>query len=70
MRTHSEREIHCHTCGGFIGDARAVTYEAPRERGEVAEPRSGLCACGAPVVYGPPPGSSSTPGIPAAVRPE
>lgn len=64
MQTRNEKEIHCHACGGFIGDSRTVSYMAQGERAQVMAPRSGLCGCGSPTVYGPPPGNSSTPGIP------
>jgi len=59
------REIHCHNCGGFIGDERPVCYELPLEKVRVAVPRSELCRCPQPVVYGPPPGRSSTGAVPA-----
>ena len=57
--------IHCHTCGGFIGDARAIAYRLPSDPGRVAVPSSALCECAVPVVYGPPPGHHSSPGFPA-----
>lgn len=55
-------QIHCHACGGFIGDPTFISYRLPTPNG-LAAPRSGLCTCGAPIVYGPPPGRSSSPGI-------
>ena len=57
--------IHCDTCGGFIGDARAIAYHLPLDSGRVAAPSSALCQCAVPVVYGPPPGHHSSPGFPA-----
>ena len=58
-------QIHCHACGGFIGDARAVAYRLPLEPGRVSDPRSALCECATPTVYGAPPGHASSPGMPA-----
>lgn len=57
-------EIHCHCCGGFIGDDRPVSYELPLEKVRLAVPSSILCACAQPVVYGAPPGRSSTGTVP------
>ena len=48
-------EIHCHRCGGFIGNPAGTTYrEAPNGTPPVP-PHNGLCVCGGPVVYGPEP---------------
>jgi len=59
-------QIHCHICGGFIGDERGVAYRLPvAANGRIAEPRSALCECDTPVVYGPPAGHMSSPGMPA-----
>jgi len=58
-------EIHCHVCGGFIGDPGYVSYRLPTPAAPAAVPRSALCTCGAPIIYGPPPGHSSSPGMPA-----
>ncbi|HTD69629.1 MAG TPA: hypothetical protein VK647_04185 [Gemmatimonadales bacterium] len=58
-------EIHCHSCGGFIGDPSYISYRSPTPAAPAAVPRSGLCTCGVPIVYGPPPGHSSSPRIPA-----
>jgi hypothetical protein len=48
-------EIHCHRCGGFIGNPAGTMYrEAPMGAPPVV-PHSGLCVCGAATVYGPAP---------------
>jgi hypothetical protein len=57
-------EIHCHTCGGFITDPAGVSFRAPSDTTPPAVPHSGLCACHPPVVYGPPPGYVTSPGLP------
>lgn len=62
-------EIHCHACGGFISDTTLITYRLPRDNGHVASPRTALCDCAPPILYGPPPGHMSSPGMPAMGRP-
>jgi hypothetical protein len=57
--------IHCHACGGFISDARAIDYRLPPNTGGVAEPHTAICECVAPVLYGAPPGHMSSPSMPA-----
>jgi len=57
--------IHCHSCGGFISDRGAISYRLPPHPAHMAIPRSGLCACTPPIVYGPPPGYLSSPGMPS-----
>jgi hypothetical protein len=57
--------IHCHACGGFISDARAIDYRLAPSTAGVAEPHTALCECVAPVLYGAPPGHMSSPGMPA-----
>jgi hypothetical protein len=48
-------EIHCHRCGGFIGNPAGTSYrEAPMAAPPVA-PHSGMCVCRAATVYGPAP---------------
>jgi len=46
-------DIHCHTCGGFMSDTAGISYQ-PSSEGTtfMAAPRSALCACATPVVYG------------------
>jgi hypothetical protein len=58
-------DIHCHGCGGFIGDPGPISYRLPPELARPAIPHSGLCACTPPIVYGPPPGYLSSPGMPS-----
>jgi hypothetical protein len=57
-------EIHCHTCGGLITDPASVSYRLPSGTAVTAQPRAGLCTCTPSVVYGPPPGYVSWPGLP------
>jgi hypothetical protein len=46
-------EIHCHRCGGFIGNPAGTTYrESPLATPPVA-PHSGLCVCREATVFGP-----------------
>ena len=61
-------EIHCHMCGGFISDTALIAYRLPLDPGSVAEPRSALCTCLRPLLYGPPPGHASSPGMPRVGR--
>ncbi len=56
--------LYCHNCGGFINDPTWISYRLPADPPQVAVPHSGLCTCGSPTVYGPPPGHSSSPGMP------
>lgn len=61
------REIHCHTCGGFIGgDPREISYRRAPATVLMAAPHSSLCACDPPVLYEAPPGYLSSPGMPSA----
>lgn len=55
-------EIHCHSCGGFIGDPEVVSYRQPSALIPQAAPHAGLCQCEQAVVYGAPPGFVSWPG--------
>lgn len=48
-------EIHCHRCGGFIGNPAGTTYREASASTPPVSPHSGLCVCGKPVVYGPAP---------------
>jgi hypothetical protein len=47
--------IHCHHCGGFIGDDRSVRYEVPTEKVLLAMPHTDLCRCESPLIYSQPP---------------
>jgi hypothetical protein len=58
-------EIHCHVCGGFIAELRMVAYRELEEGTRLAVPHSSYCTCVPPVLYGPPAGYASLPGIPA-----
>lgn len=63
-------DIHCHSCGGFIsGDPRGVSYRLPSNAAPTATPHSSLCLCDPPIVYGPPPGHVSSPGMPSVAYP-
>ncbi len=61
-------DIHCHGCGGFIGDPMRISYRFPSNRADLAIPHSGLCPCTPSIVYGPPPGYLSSPGMPSIDR--
>jgi hypothetical protein len=50
------REIHCHGCGGFIGEPATVSYRLPLGGAPMASPHAMLCGCTPAIVYGPPPG--------------
>ena len=58
-------DIHCHSCGGFINDPGPISYRSPLSPAHVAIPHSGMCTCTPPIVYGPPPGYLSSPGMPS-----
>ena len=60
-------DIYCHSCGGFICDPRHIEYRLAGNAPQRAVPRNSFCSCTPPVVYGPPPGYLSSPGMP---RPE
>ena len=62
-------EIHCHNCGGFITDPSSVSYQAP-SAAQPASPHSALCQCIPAVVYGPPQGYVSWPGLTNLARTE
>jgi hypothetical protein len=46
-------EIHCHRCGGFIGNPAGTTYREASMGTPPAAPHSGMCVCSAPTVTGP-----------------
>ncbi len=56
-------EIHCHTCGGFIAEPGVISYRQPSDATLLAAPHTGLCSCSPAIVYGPPPGYLSWPGL-------
>jgi hypothetical protein len=45
-------DIHCHRCGGFIGNPGGTTYREPSVATPPVVPRSALCACEHALVYG------------------
>jgi len=59
-------DIHCHSCGGFITDPRRITHRLPSHTAPTALPTSSCCTCTPPIVYGPPSGYLSSPGMPRA----
>jgi len=48
-------DIHCHRCGGFIGNPAGTTYREAPMTTPPAVPHSGLCVCRASIVNGPAP---------------
>ena len=48
-------EIHCHRCGGFIGNPDGTMYREASTATPPVSPHSGMCACSAAVIYGPAP---------------
>lgn len=48
-------EIHCHGCGGFIGNPAGTVYRQEAAAHAPAAPHSGLCVCRAPTIHGPVP---------------
>lgn len=56
-------DIHCHSCGGFIADVATVSYRLPDPRLDPAVPHDSLCGCRRAIVYGPPAGYLSWPGL-------
>lgn len=56
-------EIHCHRCGGFIGNPAGTTYREASTVAPPAAPHSGMCVCGDAVVYGPAPTAQEPPGV-------
>jgi hypothetical protein len=57
-------QIHCHTCGGRIADPTIVSYRPADGALLAAVRRPGLCNCEPAIVYGPPAGYLSSPGLP------
>jgi hypothetical protein len=54
-------QIHCHVCGGFITNPAGTSYRESSAATPVATPHASLCVCTQAVVYGPPPGYTSSP---------
>ena len=64
MLRHSMVELHCQECGGFISSLRHISYRIPVVDETPAHANDGLCECTTPILYGPPPGYLSSPGMP------
>ena len=62
------REIHCHGCGGLVTDPASVSYRLASDTAARTAPHSGPCSCAPPIVYGPPPGYLSWPGLASVAR--
>jgi hypothetical protein len=48
-------DIHCYNCGGFISDPSQISHRLPgsmMHKTFGAVPKSALCTCTPPVVYG------------------
>ena len=56
-------KIHCHTCGGVIADPTTVSYRLPDQATAPATLHTATCGCALPIVYGPPAGYLSWPGL-------
>jgi len=61
-------DIHCHACGGFIGDPAHTTHRPLADPATIATPQSRICTCTASVVYGPPAGYASIPAMKIGAR--
>jgi hypothetical protein len=57
-------DTHCHSCGGFIADPSRVSHRLPSPAAPMALPTNARCTCTPPILYGPPPGYLSSPGMP------
>ena len=62
------REIHCHVCGGSVSDPATVSYRLASAAIIPAQPRDASCNCTAAIVYGPPAGYMSWPGLPSTAK--
>jgi hypothetical protein len=62
-------ELHCAHCGGFVTELRHVSYRPVSDGAVAAALTRELCACAPPIVFGPPPGYMSSPGLPIPARP-
>lgn len=58
-------EIHCHVCGGSVSDPATVSYRVASAAIVPAQPRGASCTCAPAIVYGPPAGYMSWPGLPS-----
>jgi creatinine amidohydrolase/Fe(II)-dependent formamide hydrolase-like protein len=58
-------QIHCHFCGGSISDPATVSYRVASAAIIQAQPHAAPCNCTPAIVYGPPAGYMSWPGLPS-----
>lgn len=56
-------DLHCHTCGGRPSDPIRTSYRLPPAATAKAPPHRDACSCAMPIVYGPPEGYLSSPGM-------
>ena len=56
--------IHCHACGGCVSDPATVSYRLASAAIVPVPPHSAMCTCTPAIVYGPPAGYMSWPGLP------
>jgi hypothetical protein len=61
-------QIHCHVCGGFIKNPATVSYRLASAATFTAQPHSARCECTPSIVYGPPSGYMSSPGLARMTR--
>ena len=61
-------EIHCHACGGSVSDPATVSYRLASAAIVPALPQSTRCQCTPPIVFGPPSGYMSWPGLPGMTK--
>lgn len=60
--------IYCDSCGGLVSDPATVSHRLSSAAIVLAQPQSGPCGCTPPIVYGPPAGYMSWPGIASLVH--
>jgi hypothetical protein len=60
--------IHCHICGGSVSDPMAVAHRLASAIIVAARPQNTRCECTPPVVFGPPSGYMSWPGLPSMAK--
>jgi len=58
-------QIHCHFCGGFVNDPATVSYRVASRAVVPAQAHGAPCTCSPAIVYGPPAGYMSWPGLPS-----
>jgi hypothetical protein len=61
-------DIHCHVCGGFITDPERISHRSADGASPPAVPKSATCQCTESVIFGPPVGYASVPGMKAAAH--